>query len=928
MNVFSWISCSLESWKKQRLRKENWSLNGVAVFLAFAFEKMIANVTHDNFVEYDDHKNVHETHFTVPSTIGPDDGRHLFSYLGIFLTYITPRDVANCILELLKSVFETKTSLVKLIWEALKVESGFICLMAIFVLIALIPICTVLVWCCSTNKSDDIIMQMHQNDDETQTNPIISFDDTNIDSTFYCRRVLQFFMQFFSLFLIASIIVMFITNELIRSTISNTPNIVQSSLLDIETFSKDAHKEIISTIHEGMTTATERIKYDLENVDKLLGDPIQKKIETESGLKTTLESILSICAGNFEIMHRVRLLQDALGKAILISKEATQRIEEFQVQLSILQRQCSSRDRPLCDTLRLRSFEENGILNILTRMQSDPNLLRMLNLGEYHSNNHHVNISMEMRNVQTKIRDFPSLIKMDLIKNVETIENSLADIQNAVNAATFNLTEVIDGMVKRVDMEREHIQPLMRRLQDAGNLLWMISLSTALIVLCISLLLSVGLLLGIIHAEGAAKVTFIIGAILIALGSFGLAAFTILILLIGSHSEVFLCRPLYDAPNYHVFTKLFDRPGWVYENETINGIVNDYFRTANIDESKRLNISLATVIDRCEANDATFSVFQFDHIVNVSHIFDVQEHTKFHEEIEKIFISSLSFGTLTDDLHNILTYMFTNSDINFLAYRNDLSRPTPEKDLSTFIDQMQRVSVQIQESTTSSRMSTLGNRARRLQANILQPLERLRSEIQFELTALQLQKEPWTDMVNKSLNHLKTTQYLINQDSADICYNTSVLFKLRLKDHLRLNQRETLRQLQYTIAPCRPLFNIFDANRHLFCHHIIDPMNGMWFSGFLSLSLWAVLTPIVLGLASIYKKMDHSRGIIRSSSHQAPADSLIISEQSNWGSRATQRQSVRSTRSETTDFTFDDDPPAETEQRSAHITRRDVTFSE
>lgn len=58
---------------------------------------------------------------------------------------------------------------------------------------------------------------------------------------------------------------MFITNELIRSSISNTPNIVQSSLLDIETFSKDAHKEIISTIHEGMSTATERIKYDLES---------------------------------------------------------------------------------------------------------------------------------------------------------------------------------------------------------------------------------------------------------------------------------------------------------------------------------------------------------------------------------------------------------------------------------------------------------------------------------------------------------------------------------------------------------------------------------------------------------------------------------------------------------------------------------------
>lgn len=90
--------------------------------------------------------------------------------------------------------------------------------------------------------------------------------------------------------------------------------------------------------------------------------------------------------GNFEIIHRVQLLQDALGKAILISKEANSRIEEFQVQLSILQRQCSSRDRPLCDTLRLRSFEDNGLLNILTRVREtwtrfgDPFMIFFLSL--------------------------------------------------------------------------------------------------------------------------------------------------------------------------------------------------------------------------------------------------------------------------------------------------------------------------------------------------------------------------------------------------------------------------------------------------------------------------------------------------------------------------------------------------------------------
>lgn len=55
---------------------------------------MITNATLDTFVEYDERRNdEQDTYFIVPATIGPEDGRHLFSYLGVFLTYITPRDL-------------------------------------------------------------------------------------------------------------------------------------------------------------------------------------------------------------------------------------------------------------------------------------------------------------------------------------------------------------------------------------------------------------------------------------------------------------------------------------------------------------------------------------------------------------------------------------------------------------------------------------------------------------------------------------------------------------------------------------------------------------------------------------------------------------------------------------------------------------------
>lgn len=49
-------------------------------------------------------------------------------------------------------------------------------------------------------------------------------------------------------------------------------------------------------------------------------------------------------------------------KAILISQDAAQRTDELHVQLTVMQRQCTGRDRPICDTLRLKSFATDNTL--------------------------------------------------------------------------------------------------------------------------------------------------------------------------------------------------------------------------------------------------------------------------------------------------------------------------------------------------------------------------------------------------------------------------------------------------------------------------------------------------------------------------------------------------------------------------------------
>lgn len=55
-------------------------------------------------------------------------------------------------------------------------------------------------------------------------------------------------------------------------------------------------------------------------------------------------------------------MNDILLKTLMLSADAAAKVDEIHIQLSVLQRQCNYRDRPLCDTLKVKSFEEMGFI--------------------------------------------------------------------------------------------------------------------------------------------------------------------------------------------------------------------------------------------------------------------------------------------------------------------------------------------------------------------------------------------------------------------------------------------------------------------------------------------------------------------------------------------------------------------------------------
>lgn len=289
-------------------------------------------------------------------------------------------------------------------------------------------------------------------------------------------------------------------------------------------------------------------------------------------------------------------LQDTLIKALQMSSDASTRLDELQIQLSVVQRQCTSRDRPLCDTLKLKSFDEMNILNGLKRLRSDPTILKMLTLGEVEIENKWRNLPTEITIARSLFREYPSQLKETFLKESNEIVQQLSSIKDKAHVTSRTFTSTARLLLDEIDQTVGVVSPLLDDLTEAGYFSWILGLVTTLFTLLFTLILLIGLSCGCWHSDNKAGVTLVVGAGFIAVGSIGLAGFSIALLVIGGHAEVFVCRPLYDSPNYNILERLLDRPGLIYTKEPGNGILGEILKPTGFTNGSLVNVSLARML--------------------------------------------------------------------------------------------------------------------------------------------------------------------------------------------------------------------------------------------------------------------------------------------------------------------------------------------
>lgn len=486
---------------------------------------------------------------------------------------------------------------------------------------------------------------------------------------------------------------------------------------------------------------------------------------------------------------------------------------------------------------------------------------------DYHNNNNMKKLAEELSTSKKTFRNYSYQLQQDTTRQSEEIMRHLTVMRNGLNETVNKLSSVIKHVLDKIGSIWEEVLPVLDKFADAGYVNWLIGLVSCASTLVVTLFLFVPISCACCHVENYVGATFIMSASVISIFSVFLGFFAIFEVLLGGHGEVFICRSLFESPEFTIIGKLFDNPGIIYSHPPVNGILAELLIPSEHNAKQFVNTSLYAVLSQCQDNKSTYETFQIENLLGLENVLNHENYFDLMRSINGVRAVESPFVSFTQNIQNIFDEILEDSHVNFTSYRLDLTQISPEKEMIHFIDQMQRVSLQIQDVSTASRMASLTSQARRIQSNILQPLEILKNQIVFQLTALELNIEPWMQRVNQIRESFNQTQIYLNLHSTEICANYSENFRNRLKVNLAIFRNETLKKLHGEFG-CRPLFDTFNGIRWLICGHVIEPINGkphkilllkhftqlfdffpgLFFLSFLVLCLWVLSTPLVLFL--------------------------------------------------------------------------------
>ncbi|XP_047990827.1 prominin-1-A isoform X1 [Leguminivora glycinivorella] len=747
--------------------------------------------------------------------------------------------------------------------ESIKVESTFLAVIVIFACIAfIIPAYMLILAILSLFSKSGC-------DDETETGALFPEDD---DSD-YNGRVLVVVILFLALFCCVFISGMALSNEQAADAATDSRNIVSCACADIATWLAASARELHHTLVPPMEIVVHAYRQDLRNVGPLLGEPVQQAIASESGIDLVFDSLADIVSESEDIASKIASLRDVSIRAGALASTASDRIRDLTKQLDNLKKHCTTKDAPLCDTINTNSLEIQLKFDLILREQQ---LLELRTLGVENLTRAISNARQEFKTLPHAISTQTTLVREAILRDIEAKRQTLQSAVRILSDMVRHLTAGLHSAVRLFDSA-------LARIQKYEFWRWTILLACVVAVGFVMILVLLALMCGCSNSKELARRTLQVSAVWMCAVSLVLWGVISATFVIAGHAEVFVCRGLWDTPQYQTLSALLDRPSPLLTDK--KGIFDALFSDL---ENITIDVSVKDVLRDCEKDRPAYIVFQLDKVLDVNKETSYFEWNQLQMDLEGLTSSiDVTFlKTISVNFNKLLNRILQVSDVNLSKYRMEYNGAVVGKDLPSLVDQLENIGAQISDLTTAGRLETLATRTKRLHTTHIKPLEQLRADVVYKLTELELQLLPFRRKLNISLSHIYTAQYYIDNQGETIAHKKVAMYVSRLVSHVAGWRTHALTAAGKHAARCRPLFTVYEAVRSLLCTRYIGSLHGWWFCGFLLGVTWCtMLTPLSVKLWRAYGRKIRARDALHLStlgSGQQETPTTALCEASNW----------------------------------------------
>ncbi|XP_069958990.1 prominin-1-A isoform X1 [Cherax quadricarinatus] len=777
----------------------------------------------------------------------------LLAWAGALITSLQPTHFP---FEVVRAAWERRVTVTQLIWECVEAEPGMAACVGVGVGLSVgVPVVGMVVCCCRLCGRCGGSLRHHHN---------------NNVSCFHChRRALTLALSTISCLLLIGVVLVVVSNERLAEAVRGAPGSINNNVRDLDIFLANTKLQLRFLITDSFEKTVQAITEDLDDVEYLLGRPLQRELAGEAQIEVALDSLLHISSGLRDIAGRMRALEESRSQAAARAEELRGRLSELSADLQRFVARCSLEDLDLCNTLDYRGLELGARFHSFSFSEQ----LRLLAIVENH------NLTDTARRARYEYENIPNYVKVMTRPTREEVKRVVRGYRASLYSKVRNLDHMAFDLEVRTKELSWRVEEATSDLNLHENYRWYTVLGVVVGLSLVWVLMTVGVCCGCCaytadhHPTERSCVSHLAGKTLIASVFFMFVLSGVLwmavvaALLVGVHAHAFICRPLYEEPHFPTLTHLLDHSGMVYPDLPILSNV--------LHPGRNVHLSIGHVLSGCKEGRAAYQVFQLRHYFDVEREVDHLTTLDLRHTLAAFSVNLSQMEFLSPEAEAHLNDFLRSIKMDLEPYRREIEKPLVLKSVPALSEQMQNVAGQLRSVSGAAELFRMVARTRNIVTNTLYPLEKRKEDLTYHVATLDMEVTPLQRQINQSAGHLRTIQYFIHNHGSSLAAAKARGYVERILGYTRQYTDHVRTSAVHTVAPCTPVWNVFDSARGITCNGIIEPVNVLWVSASWCLLLFLPAVCVSLSLSRYFLRLQYDAHALPLHSDVSPRGSTI-----------------------------------------------------